>query len=61
MEVGMTAGVKWDDWKVSFFVQNLTNRRGVAGGGYLNQTSQNPNWFYYIQPRTVGLSIEKQF
>ncbi|MES1984522.1 MAG: hypothetical protein V4461_06140 [Pseudomonadota bacterium] len=57
----MTAGVKWDDWKVSFFVQNLTNRRGVAGGGYLNQTSQNPNWFYYIQPRTVGLSIEKQF
>jgi len=60
-QVGLNAGVKWDDWKINMFVQNLMNERGVTGGGYLNQTSSNPNWFYYTRPRTIGLSVERKF
>ena len=55
------AGVKTDAWRVSLFVRNLTDRRGVTGGGYNNQTNFNPSWFNYIQPRTIGLSLERRF
>jgi len=55
------AGVKTDAWRVSLLVQNLTDRRGVTGGGYNNQTNFNPSWFNYIQPRTIGLSLERRF
>jgi outer membrane receptor protein involved in Fe transport len=55
------AGVKTDAWRVSVFVQNLTDRRGVTGGGYNNQTNFNPYWFNYVQPRTIGVSLERSF
>jgi len=60
-QTNLQAGVKTEAWKVSVFIQNLTNRRGVTGGGYNNQTNFNPYWFNYIQPRTVGLSLERSF
>ncbi len=46
---------------VNAFVQNVTDKRGVAGGGFNNQTNYNAYWFNYIQPRTIGLSLEKTF
>jgi outer membrane receptor protein involved in Fe transport len=55
------AGLEFGDWRLSVFVQNLTNKHGVIGGGYYNQTSFNPNWFNYVQPRTVGLNVDYAF
>lgn len=55
------AGLAFDDWKLNVFVQNLTNKHGVIGGGFNNQTSFNANWLNYAQPRTVGLSVERKF
>tara|TARA_A100001391_G_scaffold119169_3_gene80972 strand:+ start:2427 stop:4709 length:2283 start_codon:yes stop_codon:yes gene_type:complete len=46
---------------LSAFVQNLTNKHGVIGGGFWNQTNYNANWFNYAQPRTIGLNAELTF
>ena len=60
-QLDLNAGVRYDDWRVNAFVQNVTDKRGVAGGGFNNQTNYNAYWFNYIQPRTIGLSLEKTF
>ncbi|WP_191229215.1 TonB-dependent receptor [Aurantiacibacter xanthus] len=46
---------------LSAFVQNLTNKHGVIGGGFWNQTSYNANWFTYAQPRSIGFNAEVAF
>jgi len=61
VQVDLNAGLKYQDWKLNMFVQNATNKRGLIGGGYNNQYNFNPNWFNYIQPRTIGMSIERKF
>ncbi|BAV63335.1 TonB-dependent receptor [Sphingobium cloacae] len=60
-QLDLNAGVKSGGWRVSMFLQNATNKRGVTGGGYYNQTSFNQFWFNYIQPRTFGLNAEYSF
>lgn len=60
-QTDLNAGVRADDWRVNVFAQNVTDKRGVTGGGYNNQTTFNQYWFNYIQPRTLGLSIERTF
>ncbi|MDO7836637.1 TonB-dependent receptor [Sphingobium sp. HBC34] len=57
----LTGGIKGDDWRINLFIQNLTNKRGLTGGGFNNQTTFNPFWFNYTQPRTMGFNIEKSF
>jgi hypothetical protein len=52
------AGAKYDSWTGSLFVTNLANRRGVLAGGL---GTLLPNGFFYIQPRTIGLSVAKAF
>lgn len=52
----LRAGVRFETWTASVFLNNATDRRGVLSNvpaltGYVN----------YIQPRTVGLSIAKTF
>jgi len=54
-------GVKSEAWRVSVFFQNVADRRGVTGGGYNNQSNFDQYWFNYIQPRTIGLSLERTF
>ena len=61
VQFDVNAGLAFDDWKLNLFVQNLTNKHGIIGGGFGNQTSFNENWFNYAQPRTVGLTVEKKF
>jgi outer membrane receptor protein involved in Fe transport len=61
VQFDLTAGLEFDNWNVNLFVQNLTNKHGVIGGGFWNQTSFNQNWFNYAQPRTVGLNAEHRF
>jgi len=60
-QADLHAGVKADVWRANLFIQNLTDKRGVTGGGFNNQTNYNPYWFNYIQPRTIGVSVERTF
>ena len=52
---------RWRGWRANIFVQNVTNSRGVTGGGYNNQTNFNRFWLNYTQPRTAGMTLEKSF
>ena len=61
VQIDVNAGLSFDNWTLSAFVQNLTNEEGVIGGGFYNQTSFNTNWFNYIRPRTVGLNVDFSF
>jgi len=61
VQADLHAGLKTDAWRVSVFVRNLADRRGVTAGGYNNQSNFNPYWFNYIQPRTMGVSLERTF
>lgn len=61
VQFDVNAGLRFDNWNVNVFVQNLTNKHGVIGGGFNNQTSFNANWFNYAQPRTVGMNVEYSF
>jgi outer membrane receptor protein involved in Fe transport len=61
VQFDVNARLELDNWNLNVFVQNLTNKHGVIGGGFWNQTSFNENWFNYAQPRTIGLNLEYNF
>jgi outer membrane receptor protein involved in Fe transport len=52
------AGATYDAWRMSLFVNNLGDRRGVLAGGL---GSFPASAFTYIQPRTVGVSFTRSF
>lgn len=54
-------GVEYGNWRLMAYMNNVTNRRGLVGGGFYNPTTLNPNWMNYIQPRTIGLSVDWKF
>jgi outer membrane receptor protein involved in Fe transport len=51
----LRVGGTYEDWTFNLFVNNATDRRGVLQGGFAQGS------VVYIQPRTVGLSLEKRF
>jgi iron complex outermembrane receptor protein len=55
--VDLRTGAKYSSWTANLFVNNLANRRGLLSGG----TGNFPPGFYYVQPRTVGLSLATTF
>jgi len=57
-KVDLHVGAAYESWKVNVFVNNVADERGLISGGVGNAI---PYAFYYIQPRTVGLSIDKEF
>jgi outer membrane receptor protein involved in Fe transport len=57
----LNAGVDVNNLSFSLFVQNVSNKRGVIGGGFNNQTTFNPNFFNFTQPRTIGVNVELNF
>lgn len=61
VQFDLNAGLQADRWSIHLFVQNLTNRHGVIGGGFWNQTSFNADWLNYAQPRTIGLNVGLTF
>ncbi len=61
VQFDVNARLEIGNWTVTAFIQNLTNKHGVIGGGFWNQTSYNTDWFNYAQPRTVGLNAEVKF
>lgn len=56
--LGLRAGIERDLWEVNLFANNITDKRGVLAGGL---GTLNPQAFYYIQPRTVGVSLTGRF
>jgi len=58
-------GVKNPDWRLNFFVNNVTNKRGVTGGDARSLRGSgkagDPFYVVYIRPRTVGLSVSRDF
>lgn len=52
------AGVKSEQWAFDLYVNNVTDERGVLGGGTGTIT---PTAFQLIQPRTVGFAIARTF
>jgi iron complex outermembrane recepter protein len=54
----LRAGVKYNSWTVNLFANNVADRRGVLDGG---ADVIPANAFFYIEPRTVGLSIARAF
>ena len=52
------AGLNYGLWKVTAYVNNVADRRGLISGGLGNAVEDS---FYYITPRTVGLSIARSF
>jgi outer membrane receptor protein involved in Fe transport len=57
-KVDLRAGVTSKAWSVNLYANNVANRRGLLGGG---AGTIPPFSYYYIQPRTVGLSLVKTF
>jgi outer membrane receptor protein involved in Fe transport len=51
----LRAGVKCDSWRVNVFANNIANKRALLSADV------TPNSFFVIQPRTIGLNVEKSF
>jgi iron complex outermembrane recepter protein len=57
-KMDLRAGVKYESWTADLYVNNATDKRGELSGG----VGQFPPFaFTYIQPRTVGISLGKNF
>jgi outer membrane receptor protein involved in Fe transport len=54
----LRAGIDYDAWRANLYVNNLFDRRGLVSGGL---GTDLPYSFYYIQPRTVGVSVARDF
>jgi len=52
------AGLRFQHWAVTAFLTNATDKRGLLDGGL---GAINPTVFDIIQPRTVGLSVAREF
>jgi iron complex outermembrane recepter protein len=57
-KLDLHAGTTYNSWTANLYVNNVADKRGLISGGIGNQL---PYSFYYIQPRTVGLSVAKTF
>ena len=54
----LLSGVRFDSWTANLYANNVTDRRGVLGGGI----GMFPPFSYnIIQPRTIGLDVIKKF
>jgi iron complex outermembrane receptor protein len=52
------AGVKGNSWTINMYANNVLDRRGLISGGLGNPI---PYSFYIIQPRTIGISVAREF
>ena len=52
------AGMKTQQWTFDLYINNVTDERGVLGGGNGTIT---PTAYQLIQPRTVGFSMARTF
>jgi outer membrane receptor protein involved in Fe transport len=57
-QANLRTGAKFEAWTVSLFVNNVADKRGLVYGGL---GSANPSAYFYITPRTAGLSVARAF
>jgi len=61
--VDLRGGVRFDDWTISGYVINAGDKRGILGGG--SQLTTNsltaPYAISYIRPRTIGMTVSRDF
>jgi len=57
-QVDLLTGARHESWTLNLFATNITDRRGVLAGGI---GTSNPVAFIYTQPRTVGVSVSRDF
>jgi outer membrane receptor protein involved in Fe transport len=57
-QIDAHATLEYKSWTLNLFGTNLSDQRGILSGGV---GSINSTAFNYIQPRTIGLSIKKNF
>lgn len=55
---GLQAGVNLETWNATIYANNITDSRGLIGGGI---GSFPLTGYSYVTPRTVGLNISKSF
>jgi outer membrane receptor protein involved in Fe transport len=55
----LNAGIKYNDWAGTVYVNNLADRRGVLYGGV--GTIPNSAAFEVIAPRTIGFNVMKKY
>lgn len=58
-QTDFNAGIRSDPWTLNLYVNNATDRRGLLYGGLGSPSA--PYEFNYINPRTIGLSVERTF
>lgn len=59
-QVDLRADARHDAWTVGLFANNVSNKRGFVGRTEGGPSNPLPTGIY-IQPRTVGLSVTKEF
>jgi len=57
-KLDVRAGIRHGEWNAEIYATNLNNSRGELNGG-LNYN--NPSYFIYIPPRTVGATLSRKF
>jgi iron complex outermembrane recepter protein len=57
-KVDLRGGIRCYSWSAGLYATNVADERGILGGG---QGTFPPFAYTYIQPRTVGLTVTKDF
>jgi len=57
-QTNFRVGVRRNGWTFNAFIDNAFDRRGLLNGGL---GTFIPQVFNYIQPRTIGLTVSKQY
>jgi iron complex outermembrane receptor protein len=60
-KIDLHAGVGYESWRVSLFANNVGDKRGIVGLGGAFGLGSTPVLANYIQPRTVGLALSRNF
>ena len=58
VRMDINGGLKTDQWTANLYVNNLTDKRGLIGGGVGTAPAFG---YYYVQPRTIGFSLSRRF
>lgn len=61
-EIGVHGGIRYDNWTFTIYGNNLADRRGAINAGALSGgTTTDPFEAVYIRPRTIGITVAKEF
>lgn len=57
-QTDLRVGATYESWTANLFVNNVADKRGIVNGG----AGFFPGFsYFYIQPRTIGMSVSKDF